>query len=86
MSRGCYCSFSLLFLKQAGMFPRQPENYNPVLILNQMIPGIVFMENIIRRGNVKYFVVKCEINGMRFQGQGMTFKFYKYYITDHRLK
>lgn len=51
-------------------FPQNPEIYNPVQLLHQMIPGIKFTEKIISTANPSVFEIKCELNQVVFKGQG----------------
>lgn len=54
-------------------FPDNPQNYNPVQLLHQMIPGIKFEEKTVSTNNPTVFLVSCVVNGVLFNGQG---KFY----------
>lgn len=51
-------------------FPDHPENYNPVQLLHQLTPGILFREKIVTSKNPSVFEVSCEIENIKFSGQG----------------
>lgn len=59
-------------------FPDNPEIYNPVQLLHQMIPGIQFTEEIISTTGKHLFGVNCELKDVKFSGQG---NIYFYYIN-----
>jgi len=51
-------------------FPEDPRNCNPVQLINQMKPGIKFIETTIRLKTPPVFDVQCEIDTISFSGQG----------------
>ncbi|KAL4089189.1 hypothetical protein QTP88_024251 [Uroleucon formosanum] len=55
-------------------FPEDPRNCNPVQLINQMKPGVKFIETIISSKTPSVFEVKCEIDSIPFSGQGSTKK------------
>ncbi|CAI6377387.1 unnamed protein product [Macrosiphum euphorbiae] len=54
-------------------FPEDPKNCNPVQLINQMKPGVKFIETIIS-STPPVFQVKCEIDNIPFIEQGSTKK------------
>lgn len=53
-------------------FPSNPENYNPVQLLHQMMPGIKFSEQDIEYvSGPQLFKVNCEIKDVQFSGNGI---------------
>ncbi|CAI6373224.1 unnamed protein product [Macrosiphum euphorbiae] len=54
-------------------FPEDPKKCNPVQLINQMKPGVKFIETIISL-TPSVFQVKCEIDNIPFTGQGSTKK------------
>ncbi|XP_060861004.1 uncharacterized protein LOC132938015 [Metopolophium dirhodum] len=59
-------------IKANGMkkFSEDPKKYNPVQLLNQMKPGVKFIETIISSKTPSAYQVKCEIDNIPFTGQG----------------
>ncbi|XP_022172564.1 uncharacterized protein LOC111035307 isoform X2 [Myzus persicae] len=55
-------------------FPEDPRNCNPIQLINQMKPGVKFIETIISSKTPSVFQVKCEIDSIPFTGQGSTKK------------
>ncbi|CAI6354671.1 unnamed protein product [Macrosiphum euphorbiae] len=55
-------------------FPEDPKNCNPVQIINQMKPGVKFIETIISLNPPSAFRVKCEIDNIPFTGLGSSKK------------
>lgn len=51
-------------------FPNKPELYNPVQLLHQMSPGILFTETTIHFNHPSSFEIKCEMDGVSFTGKG----------------
>lgn len=51
-------------------FPEDPRNCNPIQLINQMKPGVKFIETIISSKTPSVFQVKCEIDSIPFTGQG----------------
>jgi len=63
-------------------FPEDPKNYNPIRLLNQMKPGVIFIETFISSKTPSVFQVKCEIDNIPFTGQGNVFvKILFFFIT-----
>jgi len=60
-------------------FPEDPKNCNPVQLINQMKPGVKFIETIISSKTPSVFQVKCEIDNIPFTGQGNIFVTILYY-------
>ncbi|XP_060858050.1 uncharacterized protein LOC132935493 isoform X2 [Metopolophium dirhodum] len=56
--------------KPMKKFPEDPKKYNPVQLLNQMKPGVKFIETIINSKRPLVFQVECEIDNITFTGQG----------------
>ncbi|KAL5233817.1 hypothetical protein ACI65C_001227 [Semiaphis heraclei] len=50
-------------------FPDDPRNCNPIQLINQMKPGVKFIETIISFKTPSVFQVKCEIDNVPFIGQ-----------------
>jgi len=63
-------------------FPDDPRKYNPIQLINQMKPGIKFIEIIISSKTPTVFQIKCEIDNIPFLGQGNIFEplLYHYFI------
>ncbi|XP_015380288.1 PREDICTED: uncharacterized protein LOC107174011 isoform X2 [Diuraphis noxia] len=55
-------------------FPDDPRNCNPIQLINQMKPGVKFIETIISSKTPSVFQVNCEIDNVPFSGQGSTKK------------
>ncbi|XP_008187398.1 uncharacterized protein LOC100169140 isoform X2 [Acyrthosiphon pisum] len=55
-------------------FPEDPKNCNPIQLINQMKPGVKFIETVISSKTPSVFQVKCEIDNIPFTGQGSTKK------------
>ncbi|VVC26038.1 Double-stranded RNA-binding domain [Cinara cedri] len=56
------------------MFPTNPENYNPVQLLHQMVPNVPFFATINISNTPIRFETSCVLNGKTFKGQGRTKK------------
>lgn len=54
-------------------FPDNPQNYNPVQLLNQMKPGLKFTDKQIPDSNPVQFEMACEIDNISFSGRGNFF-------------
>lgn len=53
-------------------FPDNPENYNPVQLLHQMMPGIKFSEVAMEwTSGPQLFKTNCEIKDVQFSGEGI---------------
>uniref|UniRef100_A0A2S2NGM1 DRBM domain-containing protein n=1 Tax=Schizaphis graminum TaxID=13262 RepID=A0A2S2NGM1_SCHGA len=55
-------------------FPENPKNCNPIQLINQMKPGVKFVETIISSKTPSLFQVNCVIEDVSFTGQGSTKK------------
>ncbi|XP_060854227.1 uncharacterized protein LOC132932054 [Rhopalosiphum padi] len=55
-------------------FPENPKNCNPIQLINQMKPGVKFVETIISSKTPSLFQVNCVIDDVSFTGQGSTKK------------
>jgi len=55
-------------------FPENPKNCNPIQLINQMKPGVKFVETIISSKTPSLFQVNCIIDDIPFTGQGSTKK------------
>ncbi|XP_060857475.1 uncharacterized protein LOC132935047 [Metopolophium dirhodum] len=55
-------------------FPEDPKHCNPVQLINQMKPGVKFIETIISLNTPSVFQVKCEIDDILFTGLGSSKK------------
>jgi len=51
-------------------FPENPQNCNPIQLINQLKPGVRFTEVVISAKTPSLFQVKCEIDDIPFSGQG----------------
>jgi len=55
-------------------FPENPKNYNPIQLINQMKPGIKYIETIVAAKLPSlFFQVNCVINDILFTGEGNIF-------------
>ncbi|XP_025191758.1 uncharacterized protein LOC112592009 [Melanaphis sacchari] len=55
-------------------FPENPKNCNPIQLINQMKPGVQFVETIMSLKTPSLFQVSCVIDDVPFSGQGSTKK------------
>jgi len=51
-------------------FPENPQNCNPVQLINQLKPGVKFTEVVLNAKTPSLFQVKCVIDDIPFSGQG----------------
>ncbi|CAH1726603.1 uncharacterized protein LOC114121455 [Aphis gossypii] len=55
-------------------FPENPQNCNPIQLINQLKPGVKFTEVVISAKTPSLFQVTCVIDDIPFSGQGSTKK------------
>jgi len=64
-------------------FPENPKNCNPIQLINQMKPGVKYIETIISAKFPLLFQVTCVIDDIPFTGQGNIF--YNTYLLRYFL-